>query len=83
MVESWINTDTKPFAPRGEFYKILPPQDRMWAQQQHFEQLLPILATVANTGLIPAVPQPPSQGDLHQPIQGGGEGTHTTQTCSN
>ena len=38
MVGIWINTDTKPFAPHSEFYKMLPPQARMW-ERRWFEQI--------------------------------------------
>ena len=51
MVGIWINTETKPLDPHGEFYKVLPTKDQMW-EQRRFEELLPNLITEAKTGLI-------------------------------
>ena len=50
MVGSCINTDTKPFAPHRELYKMIPPQARMWAQRR-FEQILLTLVPAAKKGL--------------------------------
>ena len=73
-----MDTNTKTFAPHGKFYKMLPPQDWMWAQRWS-KQILPTLAPTPITWIIPEVTPPPSQGVLNKPIQGGGGGgVHNT-----
>ena len=73
MVEIWINIYTKPLSPHDKFYIIIPPQDRMCTQWRS-KQLLTTIALAANTEISSSVTQPPPQGSLNKPIQGGGSG---------